>query len=202
VPKEAIGVAEFFARERSPELALGTLERSEADCTLTAIALSYPLAYLEQIKSAVASTEISPELLLAIVRTESHFDPKAISRSGAIGLAQLMPTTAKLEGLTTEQDLYNETTNLQLSAKHLQRLFNQFSNSLPFSVAAYNAGASAVNRWRTRFPDLEPLLWVEMIGFPETRDYVKKVTVAKAVYRDLLSGKIQQIQPLKSPTDN
>lgn len=193
-PKEAIGLADGFIRERLPLALLGKLNESEARCLTGAVSLSYPLPYLEQFKRSAKHGSIPTELLLAIARTESHFDPLAESKAGAKGLAQLLPTTAKAEGLLPEQDLFNVSVNLDLSASHLRRLLNQTGESIEYAVAAYNGGSSAVNRWRTRYPELDPILWTEMIGYPETRDYVKKVTVAQEIYQQLLkSEKPKQI---------
>lgn len=156
-------------------------------CARTMLETAYPLAYQKEMVEAARASGVELPLLYAIVRTESRFDADAKSSAGALGLAQLMPSTAKEEGWTTEQSLLNPEVNLALGARHLKRLLGAYPEK-EFAIAAYNSGAAPVNRWRTRAPKLSAAEWVERIGYPETKAYVKKVLSSKAVYGLLLNS--------------
>ena len=103
---------------------------------------------------------LHPALVRAVIKAESDFDPMAISRAGAVGLMQLMPQTAALMDV---QDVYNPDQNIEGGTKYLRQLLDRFHGNLPLALAAYNAGESAVERYRSLPP------------FEETRLYVKKV---------------------------
>lgn len=104
--------------------------------------------------------QLDPALISAIIKAESDFDPDAVSRSGAIGLLQLMPETAvRLE----VRDPFNPEENIAGGARYLRYLLDRFHGNLPLALAAYNAGATRVEQYNT----LPPI--------HETRRYVKKV---------------------------
>lgn len=138
-------------------------------------------------------------LSLAITRQESEFNTRAVSSAGARGLMQLLPSTAQMEaralGLPysfsglTEDPAYNMT----LGAGHLYRLVNDFDGSYILAIAAYNAGPTRVRQWLGEFGDpraggVDPVDWVEMIPFSETRNYVQRVLENVQVYRYRLAN--------------
>ena len=135
----------------------------------------------------------------ALIRQESGFIPDAISRAGARGLMQLMPATAKRTAKTfglpydkarlTSDPIYNMT----IGQAHFTELLDQFAGSYVLSLAGYNAGAHRVRRWIKEYGDprqgtIDPIDWIELIPFYETRDYVQRVLENLQVYRWRLTG--------------
>ena len=106
--------------------------------------------------------QLHPALLLAVIKAESDFNPTVISRSGAVGLMQLIPETAIRHGV---QNLYDTGDNIRGGARHLRSLLDRFNGNVRLAVAAYNAGERRVERYRAIPP------------YPETRDYVRKVMI-------------------------
>ena len=149
------------------------------DCTQTGELLQSqkPLLFVDEMTTAARSHRVGLELLLAISKQESRFAPGVISPAGAIGLMQLMPSTAAelaTEPLT-ETMLKDPERNIQLGAAYLDQLI-RFWDGDPFrSIASYNAGPGAVASWPEPAADEDPALWVERIPYPETRYYTKKV---------------------------
>ncbi len=119
--------------------------------------------YGPMITAAARSLNLQPELLHAVVRAESAYDPRAISRAGAVGLMQLMPGTARRYGVSS-QGRYDPEQNLKAGAHYLRDLLRAFQFDLRLALAAYNAGENAVKKYGNRIPP-----------YPETQRYVRKV---------------------------
>jgi peptidoglycan lytic transglycosylase len=140
------------------------------------------------------ATEPERALLYAIVRQESGFATDAVSRSGALGLMQLMPATANyialkvqlpfsLAALTTDGPY-----NIRLGRAYLERLLQDFGGSYALAIAAYNAGPNRVRRWLKDYGDprgtsIGMVDWIELIPITETRIYVQRVLEYLQVYR-------------------
>ncbi|MBL8955655.1 MAG: transglycosylase SLT domain-containing protein [Myxococcaceae bacterium] len=167
--------------------------------------IAYPNAYRDLVvKHASAAKSLDPDLLQALMREESALDPKALSWAGALGLTQLMPTTAwdvaaKLKLPRPSQDqLLDPDLNIRIGATYLSGLVQQFKGIKQYAVASYNAGPGAVNRWRAAQPDAEIDEWVEEIPLTETRGYVKRVLRSYNTYKLLYGAPEAVAAPLTS----
>ena len=133
----------------------------EPDCPATWSEQELPadLAYRDAIVTASRAANLHPWLVASVVQTESAFDALAVSRAGAAGLMQLMPAAAVDHEVL---DVFEPADNLRGGAEHLRIMLDRFE-SLPLALAAYNAGATTVERYKGIPP------------YKETRDYVRKV---------------------------
>ena len=152
----------------------------------------FPQPYLHLFGREAFQANIPPELLLAVARQESAFRPQARSRSDARGLMQIIPPTARdiaianrLESDDIEQQLFEPATSIKLGALLLRRLSSRYRDNLPAIFAAYNAGEEVVDMWLQRRSHPNPLVWIELIPFGETKDYVMRVYRNYLVYRFL-----------------
>jgi soluble lytic murein transglycosylase len=144
----------------------------------------------------------SPEaaLIHAIIRQESLFDSGAVSPSGALGLMQLMPGTAKGVAGKLKIKKFNTTSltadprfNVTLGSNYLSELVDRFNGSYVMAIAGYNAGPGRVSGWLRDNGDPRPRLddtidWIEKIGVYETRNYVQRVIENLEIYRARLGG--------------
>ena len=156
-------------------------------------AAGYPLAYSDLVARETAANGLSEGLIYSLIRAESGFSPAIKSPAGAIGLMQLMPATAKAtareKGAFNPQQLTLPEYNIKLGTRHFRDLLKDFDGDVIYSIAAYNAGAAAVDRWRKNTRGLKMDEFVESIPYQETRDYVKKVFASAATYRQLYGVK-------------
>jgi soluble lytic murein transglycosylase len=154
----------------------------------------YPLGWREQLMEAAARQQLDPFLVAALVREESSYYPRAVSRAGARGLMQLMPATAKVVASSGtvayggSEELDEPAVNLQLGTKFLADLMREFGDPR-LALAAYNAGPRRAKEWwaKRRSDDVE--VWVEQIPFDETRQYVKRVMLSWDEYRRIYGGR-------------
>lgn len=121
---------------------------------------SDPARYATEIRDAAARYGVPERLVSAVIRVESAFNPRAVSRKGARGLMQLMPGTASMLGV---RNSFDPRDNIDGGVRHLRGLIDRFGNNLPLALAAYNAGERAVVAHRGIPP------------YSETRDYVTRV---------------------------
>lgn len=118
-------------------------------------------AYEDLIQEAAREHHLDPDLIRAVVRTESGFDPTAVSPAGAVGLMQLMPALAEELGVTDPTDPRQ---NVMGGSKYLRQLLTANRGNVPLTLASYNAGPGNVKRYKGIPP------------FKETRSYVRKIT--------------------------
>lgn len=149
----------------------------------------FPLTHTEEVSRHAAENGVRESMVYAIIRNESAFSPAIKSPAGAIGLMQLMPATAKQtareKGAFDPLRLTNADFNIKLGTRHFKELLNGYDGDVVYSIAAYNAGANAVSRWRKNLKGLEKDEFIESIPYQETREYVKKVYASIGIYRQL-----------------
>ena len=152
-------------------------------------AAGYPLVYSDTVALHSSGNGLSEGLIYALIRAESGFSPAIKSPAGAIGLMQMMPATAK--ATAREKGEFNPLRltvpeyNIQLGTRHFRDLMKDYEGEVIYSIAAYNAGAAAVDRWRRNMKGVRMDEFIESIPYQETRDYVKKVYASAATYRQL-----------------
>jgi len=113
------------------------------------------------IEAAAARHNVDPNLVRSVVKVESNFNPNAVSRKGAMGLMQLMPSTARSLNVSNPFDPQQ---NVDAGVRHLRKLLDSYGGNVPLSLAAYNAGSGAVARS------------AGVPHFRETQDYVRRIT--------------------------
>jgi soluble lytic murein transglycosylase-like protein len=112
------------------------------------------------ISDAAEQTGVDLHLLKAMIKAESDFDPRAVSRKGAMGLMQIMPENFKMLDLENPFDPWE---NIKAGARYFQQLYKRFNGQLALSLAAYNAGPTAVDQYKSIPP------------YQETEEYVRRV---------------------------
>ncbi|GAB4125525.1 MAG: lytic transglycosylase domain-containing protein [Rhodothalassiaceae bacterium] len=179
-----------------------SLERPDVGVIVAKSALSDGLLLLEDGYPLIADSGIAPMrqiLIHAIARQESQFDPRAVSHVGALGLMQLMPATAsrlarRLDRPYSRERLLNDPAfNLQLGETYLGDLLRRYDYSPILALAAYNAGPGAVDRWLADYGDprlagVDPIDWIELVPYGETRNYIQRVIEAAPLYGLRVAG--------------
>jgi soluble lytic murein transglycosylase len=153
--------------------------------------LLFPVPYDEAAVANAREYGLDPRALYAMLRQESLFNPRARSGAGAIGLGQIMPTTAqgiaqnlKAEGYR-DADLLRPAVSIRFSAFYLNRQLALMDGSLLGALSAYNGGPGNAQRWAGGTPVTDPDLFAEAIDYSETRSYVKLVYGYYGVYKRL-----------------
>lgn len=152
---------------------------------------AYPQAFPAEVERAAERSGVAPELLLAVMREESGFQPDARSVVGARGLVQLMPATGQRLAtrlgvtLSSADELFEPARNLELGAAYLAELLERFQGRVSAAVASYNAGPEAVQRWLGQNGGLDDDAFVESIPYDQTRSYAKRVLRSFRNYQTL-----------------
>ncbi|MCB9358213.1 MAG: lytic transglycosylase domain-containing protein [Calditrichaeota bacterium] len=152
--------------------------------------LWYPLDYEPLLLQDCAEYGVDPYLALGVICQESHFDDQVVSPSGAVGLMQLMPATAreqvrKMGQSVRESDLLHGPRNLEIGIAHIADLQRELNGDTILTLCAYNAGINAAKRWKSEFGHYPPDVFVELIPYRETRLYVKHIMQHMSAYRRL-----------------
>jgi soluble lytic murein transglycosylase len=191
-PDQHVMIAMLAEQINRPELAVGAAKRA-GYAGVSVVSYGYPVIELPRGDGA------ERPLVLAMTRQESAFERTAVSRSGARGLMQLMPATAKQIAkarqmpFSADRLLTDGRYNLAVGRAYLDDLLDRFAGSYILSIAAYNAGPGRVREWMDTFGDprtksIDAVDWIEAIPFSETRNYVQRVLENLQVYRFRLGG--------------
>ncbi|MDC7220467.1 MAG: lytic transglycosylase domain-containing protein [Spirochaetales bacterium] len=157
------------------------------------LTLLYPLEYAGPIEYWCGEYGISQPFFQALIKTESGYDKDIVSYAGAVGLSQLMPTTAEdhmrrlgLEGA----DLTEPDVNIALGTRYLNWLYErEYIDSPVLAAAAYNGGPGSVRKWNRTMGGYPRLLYMEGIPYTQTRDYVKSLVQGAVVYSFLYDNR-------------
>ena len=157
------------------------------------LAQQFPMPYQSLLTQDASSRDLDPAWVYGLIRQESRFIQRVYSRTGAIGLMQLMPSTARYVahriGLTAFRldHVADVETNLKLGTEYLKLVYDDQGGMPLLASAAYNAGPHAVRRWRASLThSVSGALFAEAIPVEETRSYVQKVLFNTTVYESLL----------------
>jgi soluble lytic murein transglycosylase len=171
------------------------------------ISLRFPLGYSEQVNYYASKYSIPNEWVFAVIRQESAYGLEAESVVGALGLMQIMPSTAKVLAKENKirrfkiEELFTPERNIQLGTYYLAQLRKKYDGNMLLASAAYNAGPSRVNSWLRNSPDMDIEMWVETIPYKETRNYVKNILTYQIIYQQELGREINSERlflPLKT----
>ncbi len=147
-------------------------------------------AWRDRATVAARSAGVEPDLLLALVATESSGRPRARSAAGAVGLAQLMPATARGEAVRLgmagagDLDLFDPDLNLRLGAAYLADRLADLGGDVPLALAAYHSGPAAPASWRREDPAAAGLDLVRSRASARTRAYVERVMARREWFRE------------------
>ncbi|MTH77709.1 lytic transglycosylase domain-containing protein [Paracoccus aestuariivivens] len=199
-PPEDIGrMARLMLEVHRPWFALRLAKAAAAKGVI------YPAAYFPLTGLETKPLGLPPELVMSIARRESEFNHTVSSHVGALGLMQVMPDTARAmarklgEPFDRTRLTRDAAYNARLGSAYLDGLRERFGISIALVSSGYNAGPGRPARWLNDFGDLrksaDPIDWVEMIPFDETRNYVMRVAEALPIYRARIMGRTAPIVP-------
>jgi soluble lytic murein transglycosylase len=184
---ESVKTSSWFATEM---LEQGPM--MDGALTSYALRLAYPLPYKDEVAQAAQRYSVPEELIYAVMKKESNFDPIATSKAGARGLMQLMPATAEVFSrfLLPElagRPLGDPSKNVHLGASYLASLTTAYRQQY-LVLSAYNGGPGNLNRWRQQAVTDDPLVFLEIIPNSENEAFVKKTTKYALIYRYVLAA--------------
>jgi soluble lytic murein transglycosylase len=168
--------------------------------------LRFPMPFKQQVFDHADARQLDPSVIYGVMRRESLFDPMARSSAGALGLMQLMPSTAKSVARSLgmkrprQSDILKIDNNINFGTQYFRTVLNRFDNNVSLAAAAYNAGPLNVKRWLPQTDIMSADLWVETVPFKETRNYVQAVLAYATVFdkslgRDtLISSRMDDIK--------
>ncbi|PID49706.1 MAG: hypothetical protein CR991_05260 [Proteobacteria bacterium] len=189
--KEGIlAAAEIASRAGDANLAIWTVSRTR---DWNVVDLRFPVLYQDLVLEHSRSQGINPAWILGIMRRESAFDASAESSARALGLMQIMPSTAKAVGrklgvtVSGREDILQPQMNVKLGSAYLREMYRRFAGNYAQATAAYNAGPRRIPKW-TPNKTIEADQWVESIPFNETRRYVRTVMAYTTIYDHKLRG--------------
>ena len=154
--------------------------------------LLYPQAYWPLVRRQSRASSLDPYLVMALIRQESAFNPRALSVANARGLMQILPETvsrSRRGRARAARRLYDPTYNVRFGTRHLRGLLRELGDDPAKALAAYHAGDFRVRDWTNKITFQDSAEFVETIPIPATRAYVDWVLRDTAIYRQLMTGK-------------
>ncbi len=135
-------------------------------------------------------SRVDPWLVAALIRQESGFNTNARSPAGAMGVMQLMPATARRMEKVSKRELFDMKTNVRLGVKYFDQLLVRFEGDAELALAAYNAGPEKVDQWKRRYVTDDRVLFLDLIPYRETREYVAYIARNYYWYLSLYAGHV------------
>lgn len=177
---------------------------------------AFPQEFTQAIEAQSVSRKLDSYVVRSLIKQESGFNVRAVSSSGAMGLMQMIPATAReiaqdlrLGSLNLPEDVFQPQRNIQMGTYYFARMLSKYQGSVPLALAAYNAGPARIDRWlrsraslknviinRSSAPDEE--LWFDEIPYLETSVYVKSILRNMLIYRMLDESRVQVREPIWS----
>ena len=154
----------------------------------------YPQKYAELVNQYAEENDLDPLLVFAIIKAESNFDEDVVSNSGAVGLMQLMESTAQEMAddlaieIPTKEALFDPELNIQIGTYYFAYLLGIYEGNIYLALTAYNAGIGNVNTWIEEGTIREDGSDIENIPYKETNNYVRKIVRDYRIYQDLYEG--------------
>ncbi len=158
---------------------------------------AFPLPYRDELERFAKQNGLDPFLVAALIRQESEFNPKAVSRANARGLTQILPVTGrelsrKLKVKTfATASLFVPAVNLQLGTFYLKTIVDNLGGRWEAALAAYNAGPTRAKAWSSWGEFREPAEFIETVPFSETRNYIQTVLRNADTYRRIYGNDIR-----------
>lgn len=201
----AIELAAMTTRTAGPDQAMRYIKRYAGNYLFMPIEsapaefwkLAFPLPYRADLERFAKLNGLDPFLVAALIRQESEFNTKAVSRMNARGLTQILPGTGrelsrklKVKAYATAS-LFVPAVNLQLGTFYLKTIADNLGGRWEAALAAYNAGPSRAKAWSSWGEFREPAEFIETVPFGETRNYIQTVLRNADTYRRIYSGEIR-----------
>jgi len=210
----SLNVKQMGSADRRLAAALAT-EQNRPDLAILALFASedrslyewrFPLNFAAVVKEQAGKQNIDPAWVLGLMRAESAMAPDAVSPADARGLMQVLPGTAaqlaRNNGYSYRgsDQLMQVRDNVLFGTTFLRELMRKFGDNEVLVTGAYNAGPGAVKRWLDTLPGSDAAIWVELLPYHETRDYIPKVLAFATIYDWRLQRPVQRISSrLKAP---
>ena len=147
---------------------------SSANVNVESLRLYFPRPFYDVVDANAPTLDNT--VLLGLMRQESGFDPRARSGANAMGLLQILPRTARdIRRRTAAKQLYDSNINIEIGSAYFSRLIDYFKGSVERSLAAYNAGMGRVRGWSRNYGVEDEQLFMDLIPYRETREYVSSI---------------------------
>jgi soluble lytic murein transglycosylase len=209
-----MNVKQLPAGERRLAAALAT-EQNRPDLAIFALSATedrglyewrFPLTFAPLVKEEAGKRSIDPAWVLGLMRAESAMATDAVSPADARGLMQVLPGTAAQLARSYgyayrgSDQLLQALDNIVFGTAFLRDLMRKFNSNEMLVTGAYNAGPSSVKKWLDKLPGDDATIWIELVPFYETRDYIPKVLSYATIYDWRLQKPVQRISSrLRAP---